>query len=118
MLYEVITPMGVDVDRFASGNRDRLRADLGRDTKIVLFVGRLVEKKGVDDLITAFSLLPARVRETTLLWIVGDGELRQQLETLAQRLGVADDTKFWGRIANDQLPDYYAAGDIFVGPFV
>lgn len=113
-----VIPMGVDVDRFASGNRDRLRADLDHDTKIVLFVGRLVEKKGVDDLITAFSLLPARVRETALLWIVGDGELRQQLEAHAQRLGVADDTKFWGRIANDQLPDYYAAGDIFVGPSV
>jgi glycosyltransferase involved in cell wall biosynthesis len=113
-----VIPMGVDVDRFASGNRHELRADLTRDTAVVLFVGRLVEKKGVNDLIRAFSMLPAHVGEKTKLWIIGDGELRPELEALAQRLGVAEHTKFWGRIANDQLPDFYAAADLFVGPSV
>jgi glycosyltransferase involved in cell wall biosynthesis len=113
-----VIPMGVDVDRFSSGNRHELRADLTSDTAVVLFVGRLVEKKGVNDLISAFSMLPAHVGEKTRLWIIGDGELRPELEALAQRLGVAEHTKFWGRIANHQLPDYYAAGDIFVGPSV
>ena len=113
-----VIPMGVDVDRFASGNRNRLRADLNPDEKIVLFIGRLVEKKGVDDLIRAFSMLPAHLSEKTRLWIVGDGELRPDLEALVGQLGVAEHTKFWGRIANNQLSDYYAAGDIFVGPSV
>ena len=113
-----VIPMGVDVDRFASGNRHNLRADLTHDTGVVLFVGRLVEKKGVDDLIRAFSMLPAHIRKKARLWIIGDGELRPKLEALARQLEVTEHTKFWGRIPNDKLPDYYAAGDIFVGPSV
>jgi glycosyltransferase involved in cell wall biosynthesis len=116
VLQPLVIPMGVDVDHFASGKREQLRARIPQDTQVVLFVGRLVEKKGVEDLITAFSLLPDRPR--TLLWIVGDGELKTELEALAEQKGIAQQTIFWGRMPNDQLPDFYAAADLFVGPSV
>jgi glycosyltransferase involved in cell wall biosynthesis len=112
----VVIPMGVDVELFASGRRGRLRSNVSDETQVILFVGRLVEKKGVEDLLTAFSLLPDRMERQ--LWIVGDGELKARLETLAKQMGIIQQTIFYGRIPNDQLPDFYAAADLFVGPSV
>lgn len=53
----------------------------------ILFVGRLVEKKGLEDLIRAAHVLPSDLRETKIV-VVGDGPLRSELELLAQQLGV------------------------------
>lgn len=116
VLQPMVIPMGVDVEHFASGKPEQLRARVPEDTQVVLFVGRLVEKKGVEDLIRAFSLLPDLTR--TRLWIVGDGELKKELQSLAEQTGIAQQTTFWGRMPNDQLPDFYAAADLFVGPSV
>lgn len=113
-----ILPMGVDIDRFASGSRDRLRSHCRPDDLIVLFVGRLIEKKGVDDLIKAYARLPEKLRDRTTVWIVGRGELEDLLRTLSTELGIGEKIKFLGEIPNDQLPDYYAAVDLFVGPSV
>ncbi len=113
-----IIPMGVDVHHFGSGRRERLRAEIPVDNYVILFVGRLVEKKGVDDLLHAFALFPAGIKAKSRLWIVGSGERESDLRRLASALGIAGETTFWGRIQNDQLPDYYAAADLFVGPSI
>lgn len=60
--------------------------------KDFLFIGRLVEKKGLDTLIKALSLLPP----DTTLDIVGDGPLRSQLQQLAQQQGVTRQIHFLG----------------------
>lgn len=113
-----VIPMGVDVDLFASGRRERLREGLPSDERIVLFVGRLVDKKGVEDLLRSFAGLPAAVGAGARLWIVGGGEREAALRALAAELGIADRTTFTGPVPNDRLPDYYAAADLFVGPSV
>ena len=113
-----IIPMGVDIERFASGNRNRLREGLGPDENVVLFVGRLVEKKGVDDLIQAFSLLPTSMQARTRLWIVGSGEQETALRAQGAHLGISEKITLWGKISNNELPDFYAAADLFVGPSV
>lgn len=56
----------------------------------VVFVGRLIRRKGVADLLEAFSLLPPPLRGTRLT-IVGDGPERARLEAEAARLGVGAD---------------------------
>lgn len=113
-----IIPMGVDTGRFSSGSRDRLRAGLGSEELVILFVGRLVEKKGVDDLIQAYARLPGELRQKTHVWIVGRGQRENLLKKLSADLGVSDRIIFWGEIPNNLLPDYYAAADLFVGPSV
>ena len=109
-----VIPMGVDWRRFARA--DPIPLSEAGDSPIVLFVGRLVEKKGVADLLTAFASLPPSLNAR--LWIVGDGSERQRLEDWARRLGIAARTRFFGRIPNEALPAYYAAAEVFVAPSV
>ena len=111
----IIIPMGVDIKRFQSGNATKLLNQENR--KIILFVGRLVEKKGVKYLLDAFSKLPLEAQNTSVLWIIGDGNERTALEQQAQHLGIKNIT-FWGQVQNKQLPDYYAAASIFVTPSI
>jgi len=113
-----IIPMGVDVKHFQSGQRPAARRELPEDELLILFVGRLVEKKGTEDLLTAFSLLPPELRHRTSLWIVGDGEYRIRLQQQVDTLGISQKTRFWGRISNHLLPDFYAAGDLLVVPSI
>ena len=114
-----IIPMGVDVKLFSSGDRKRARADrLTKDSFVVLFVGRLVRQKGVQDLICALALLPADIRANCSLWIVGDGTYRESLEKQSEASGISDITSFWGNVPHEELPDFYAAADLFVGPSI
>lgn len=56
----------------------------------VLFVGRLVDKKGCDDLLAAVAGLPGELRQTRVT-IIGDGPVRAELERQAAQLGLAVD---------------------------
>ncbi len=84
--------------------------------KNILFVGRLVERKGVEYLIRAFNDVVKEI--DALLIIIGDGSERTRLENLARELGVADWVKFTGYIPSQELKDYYENCDIFVLPAI
>ncbi len=111
-----ILPMGVDVKRFQSGERQKLRQGLPDDECVLLFIGRLVEQKGLANLLQALSLLPSTLRDRTSLWVIGDGQDRGRLERYAQGLGIGGKIRFWGHLNNDLLPDFYAAADLLVAP--
>ena len=113
-----IIPMGIDFKKFSSGNPEFLRSNIAQNTLVLLFVGRLVEKKGVSDLLTAYSLFSDNQKKKTLLWIIGDGNERKALEEQAQSLKIKNNVTFWGKLPNEQLPDYYAAADIFIAPSI
>jgi glycosyltransferase involved in cell wall biosynthesis len=113
-----IIPMGVDVEQFSGGCPTRLRGELRSDDLLVLFVGRLVEKKGCYDLLEAFSLLRHDLRARTSLWIVGQGAEHDRLHAFATRLGIHPKVRFWGAVSNHRLPDFYAAADLFVAPSI
>jgi phosphatidylinositol alpha-1,6-mannosyltransferase len=53
---------------------------------------------------------------STVYLIVGDGDDRQHLESLAAQLGVAEKVIFAGRVPTDELPDYYRVANLFVMP--
>jgi glycosyltransferase involved in cell wall biosynthesis len=80
----------------------------------LLFMGRLVERKGVHLLLEALSLLPAGRRP--LLRVVGDGPERARLEEMAGRLGV--DVVFHGFVSNEEKAERLAGCDAFVLPAV
>lgn len=85
------------------------------DDPVVVSVARLVERKGQDQLIRALPSLRERVEGARLL-IVGDGPYREGLVELARATGVQDHVVFAGRVDDDELPDYFAAGDLFAMP--
>jgi len=82
---------------------------------LLVFVGRLVEEKGVGDLLVAVAILRRTLADVTAL-IVGDGQDRQRLQHLADELGVADRVSFVGWIPSGMVRTYLSAADVFVGP--
>lgn len=74
--------------------------------KSFLFVGQLIEKKGVAKLITVFNRNPQ-----WQLTVIGDGILRNELEGIA-----TDNIQFLGTINNSELSKYYQEADVFILP--
>ncbi|HEY0153177.1 MAG TPA: glycosyltransferase [Longimicrobium sp.] len=82
----------------------------------LLFMGRLVERKGVHLLLEALSLL---VRESRpLLHVVGDGPERARLQELAGALRLVDDVVFHGFVSTEEKAERLAGCDAFVLPAV
>jgi glycosyltransferase involved in cell wall biosynthesis len=83
--------------------------------KLLLAVGRFSEEKRFDALIRAFAAAVQKVQsQSSITWqlvLVGDGELREPLETLVSQLGVKDQVLLPGRAGN--IADWYAAADAF-----
>lgn len=114
-----IIPMGVDSSKFhARKSSQELINKYNVKGKLLLFVGRLSEKKGAEYLIKAMPLILVEEPQTKLL-IVGHGELKSELEYLAfENLKLEDCVIFVGGIPNSQLATYYASADIFIGPSI
>ncbi len=83
--------------------------------RTVLFVGRLVKRKGVDDLLTAFTTVSKKFPDSKLE-IVGDGPELENLEKLAKEAGIDKSVKFFGRLAGKELYERYANCALFVMP--
>jgi len=114
-------PNTSDVDFFIEesnkyrGEKNELKKELGIKSKyIVLYVGRLVEEKGLFTLLGAFKEIKNSYDNITLL-IVGEGQLRGDLEGFTSEKGI-DNVCFAGFIENKELPRYYGIADIFVLP--
>lgn len=90
----------------------RERLDLS-GKRVLLTVGRLVQRKGIDTLLHALaSFVPAQANFCSL--IVGDGPERAQLEKLAAELGLRATVHFLGDVDETTLPALYALCDAFV----
>lgn len=100
--------IGVDTERFRPAHAP---AEPGR----VLFVGRLVAKKGLDHLLRAMPAVQARVRGAELV-VVGDGGLRERMEALARELGV--DARFVGVQEPDRVMEWLRSAAVLCSPSV
>ena len=108
---------GVDIDRFVPAERDpEVRTGLGwDDRRVVLTVGRLQARKGQDRLILAVKQLQKRFPDL-LYVIVGDGEERQNLESLVRENRLENHVQFRFDIGDDQLVRCYQQCDVFALP--
>lgn len=107
-----VLPMGVDmIGRFVPGDGSL------RTSGELLFVGRLVEKKGLRHLLDA---LPAviNIRPDVHLTIAGFGPDEATLKARVAELGLQDSVRFLGAVAQKQLPSLYQRAALFVAPFV
>nr|MCU0622828.1 glycosyltransferase [Gemmatimonadaceae bacterium] len=83
----------------------------------VLFLGRLVARKGAHVLLEAFARLAPAQPDATLR-IVGDGPERRALEARAATLGLADRVTFVGAVAPSAVADEYARAAVFAMPAI
>ncbi len=84
---------------------------------LVLFVGRLIEEKGVDDLITAMAMLVADTPDIVAV-VVGEGHDKVRYERMVKHLGLTKNIMFTGWVDSHLIPRYMAAADLFVGPSI
>jgi phosphatidylinositol alpha-1,6-mannosyltransferase len=108
---------GVDTATFNPKNSgSAVRAVYGlTDRPVIVCVSRLVPRKGQDILIRALPLVRRAIPDAALL-LVGSGPHQSTLERLAAASGVADHVIFTGPVRWSELPDHYAAGDVFAMP--
>lgn len=85
------------------------------ETSRVLYVGRLVRSKGVDDLLTAFSKVSKSV-DGVRLTIVGDGPERDSLNRQSHELGLEKLVDFVGTLRGTNLQNEYEKCSVFVLP--
>lgn len=85
------------------------------DPAHLLYVGRLVHKKGVDVLLTAFAMLAERFPSLRLT-IVGDGDDGPEFRMMASRLGIAERATFAGSLDRATIFDLMAAAGMVVMP--
>jgi phosphatidylinositol alpha-1,6-mannosyltransferase len=108
---------GVDIHRFTPRPKNReLIERYGLERKrILVSVGRLVERKGIDHVLKA---LPAvrKAHPDVHYVVVGDGPYRARLEEIAREEEVEAHVTFAGSVPSETLVDHYALADLFVMP--
>lgn len=106
-----VMPMGVDFSRFTA------EPATARSAATILFVGRLVAKKGVIHLLDAMPAVLERIPEARLD-IVGFGPEQATLMARAQALGLSDRVGFLGAVPQAELPGHYRRAAVFAAPFI
>lgn len=106
-----VIPMGVDLQtRFVPSVRQKT-------TKSLLFVGRVVEKKGLRFLIEALPEILEKHPDAKLR-VAGDGQELNAMKKLAYDFGLTGHVHFLGAVANETLPGLYQTSDVVVFPSI
>ena len=114
-----VVPNGIDTEALGRPVRDpALRASLGFEDRFVVgYLGNLDHwREGIGVLIDAVAELRDQGRDDIAVLVVGDGTRRERYEAHARRLGLADRTRFTGRVPHESVGQYYAQMDLFVNP--
>lgn len=111
-----VVPFGAALEPGTGAGPAPETAPLGSDEIHLLFVGRLVERKGVHLLVRALPRILER--RPVRLTVVGEGEWADRIRTEAETCGVADRVRLEGFVPEAELRRLYAGCDIFVLPAV
>jgi len=114
-----VCPMGCDLtafrkDKHAAGY---FKEHYGINGPVILFVGRLAEKKGVRYLLEALTLEPLKSTAAHVV-IAGDGQLREELTKQAGAPELAGRVTFIGSKTHVELPVIYASADVLCAPSI
>lgn len=122
----VVVSPGVDLERFAPGDRSQARARVGvaEDAVVLLFVGRIQPLKGPDVLVRAAAELLRRrpeLRERLVVAVLGGASGRgltapDRLQRLGEELGVDDVLHLAAPVSREGLADWYRAADVVTVP--
>lgn len=108
----IVAPMGTDLQKLFTPDKS-----VKRNLDQLLFVGRLVEKKGLRYLLYALPEI-IKIYSQLTLNIAGTGPEQQALEALVDKLNIKNHVKFLGRLSHKQLVTQYRQATIAVFPFI
>jgi phosphatidylinositol alpha-1,6-mannosyltransferase len=107
---------GIDTKKFKPVDAKGLRADLGLTNKeVIISVGRLVPRKGQDQLVRAMPEILKSHPNAHLLF-VGTGSYKKDLDNLIVERSLRQHVSFTGRVQYEDLAKYICVGDIFAMP--
>lgn len=102
-------------DHFKRDALFKQKLNIPTDSKVLLFVGRLIKEKGIYDVIEGFAKLEAQQTKTVLI-VVGWGTAEAELKLLCEQLNITDRVIFTGFIPEQEVVSYYANSDVLVFP--
>jgi glycosyltransferase involved in cell wall biosynthesis len=109
-----VVPECIDTEMFNSSiSGEMIRSKYGISGPLLMFQGVLVPWKGVENLLSAMSLVLKRHSQAKIM-IVGDGPSLIHLKELSDDLGICENVIFTGWIPFANMPEYIAACDIGV----
>ena len=121
----VVIPCGTNIDCFGSIDREagRAKIDIKPEEKVVMYVGRFDQRKGIETLVRAIAQPEVKRHENLKLSIVGgytpgekDGAEKERIEGIVRELDIENITTFTGKVRHEDLAYYYAAADVCVVP--
>jgi glycosyltransferase involved in cell wall biosynthesis len=114
-----IVPNGVDTQKFKpTKNCGKIKHQIGINNKLcVLFVGRLIPRKGLPFLIEAAKDVIKEFSQTMFV-IAGDGPLKNNLLSHLERINLSDNFAFLGDVNEKLLPTLYNCADVFALPSI
>ena len=93
----------------------RAKLNLPEQIPLLLFIGRFIEAKGLQDVVQAGKLLRDRDQEFILL-CVGDGPDRARVEHEVKLLGLGSQVRFFGYVTEEEAAEFYANSTMLVFP--
>jgi len=111
-----ISFLGVNTKKFSLAKRDgelRNRLDIPNSSPIVISTRVFYPRYDVGTLIKAIPLILKDFPQAKFV-LAGEGEQRNYLESLAQRLGISDSVRFVGLVPGNEVPKYLASSDVYV----
>jgi len=114
-VHTIVNGFNTGVFRVRSRSAARKELGLTDDARLLIYVGRLVETKGMRELVQAYQALHGRDPRLHLV-IVGDGVMRDELAALLDSAGLRGCSTMTGGLTPDQVAQWIAASDVLTLP--
>ena len=120
-IYVNVIPSGIDLSMFKRNPEEQERIDafkkehnIGKDTKVILLLGRVAKEKSMDVSISNFAAFLKKHPDANVkMLVVGDGPARGELELLTHEKNIASKIDFIGFVPASEVPFYYHLADIY-----
>ena len=120
-IYINVIPTGIDFSIFKSDQIDQQRVaefrkehNIKPNTKVFLLLGRIAKEKSMDVSLRGIALYHKKHPEVDVkVLVVGGGPFKEELELIAEELGISSLVDFIGEVSGLEVPFYYYLADIY-----
>lgn len=115
----VVIKNGVEFDSFNLKDKlhCRQRFGLDKDIKVILFVGQIIEVKGITYLFDAIIQLKSRY-DNFKVFLIGDGNLKKKFEDVVSKNGLREKVVFLGQKSREEIPYWFGLSDVLCLPSI